>query len=292
MTHRIRLTGLALLALLGGLALPARAQLLYRATHADGRTVYLLGSVHLLPREEATLGPAVEAAYRAADALAFELSPEAMAAAAPLVLQRGLLPADSTLLQGLPDSLRTALSAEVAGPFGGMLMRARPWLAALLVGQATLAGAGYDAGSGVEGQLFARARTDARPFHAFETVEDQIRLFADAPRAAQVHDLATALAQRADAPAHLARLVALWRAGDADGLATLLDAEFADAPDQRERLLDARNRAWMPRLTALAAETPTLLVVVGAGHLVGPGGLAALLDAQGWHVTHLPPEGP
>ncbi|HYE57581.1 MAG TPA: TraB/GumN family protein, partial [Rhodothermales bacterium] len=267
------------------LAPPARAQLLYRAER-DGRVVHLLGSVHLLPRDAHALGPAVEVAYRASDAVVFELSPDAMMQAASALLRKGMLPPDSTLAALLPDTSRVRLEPYLAGPYGAVLRRARPWLAALLVQQLALAEVGYDAASGVEGQLFARAHADARLTHAFETVEDQMGLLSGIPLEDQLAALAHALSDPSSA--RLDRLVALWRAGDAEALAAEVAAEFAATPAHRERLLDARNRAWLPRLEARAAVTPTLLVVVGAGHLVGETGLVALLRGRGWTVSQVP----
>ncbi len=100
--------------------------------------------------------------------------------------------------------------------------------------------------------------------------------------------LAAALAHSDSAAADLDRFVALWRAGDAEALGSALDAEFGPSGAARDRLVDARNRAWLAPLETFAAQVPTLLVVVGAGHLVGPQGLAALLRAQGWTVAQVP----
>ena len=54
-----------------------------------------------------------------------------------------------------------------------------------------------------------------------------------------------------------------------------------------DRLLVARNRAWMPKIEALFSRPRHAFVVVGAAHLVGPDGLVAMLKAKGYQVTQL-----
>ncbi|WP_103933447.1 TraB/GumN family protein [Bryocella elongata] len=48
-----------------------------------------------------------------------------------------------------------------------------------------------------------------------------------------------------------------------------------------------RNRSWMPRLAELIHGNQTDFVAVGAGHLVGPGGVVALLRKAGYQADRL-----
>jgi uncharacterized protein YbaP (TraB family) len=49
-------------------------------------------------------------------------------------------------------------------------------------------------------------------------------------------------------------------------------------------LLDDRNQAWVVQIEKMLDEDATFLVTVGAGHLVGPTGVPALLRADGYTV--------
>jgi uncharacterized protein YbaP (TraB family) len=49
-------------------------------------------------------------------------------------------------------------------------------------------------------------------------------------------------------------------------------------------LLDDRNQAWVPKITAMLREKHTFFITVGAGHLTGPKGVPALLRAAGYTV--------
>ena len=58
-------------------------------------------------------------------------------------------------------------------------------------------------------------------------------------------------------------------------------------PTLYERLIDGRNRQHRagPAILERGLKKPDLVVVVvGVGHLIGPGGLPALLRAKGYRV--------
>ncbi len=63
------------------------------------------------------------------------------------------------------------------------------------------------------------------------------------------------------------------------------DAEIARLD---EKLVDDRNRAWIPQLDRMFAQG-NVFVVVGADHLVGPRGVIALLASKGWKTTRVAP---
>ncbi len=78
-----------------------------------------------------------------------------------------------------------------------------------------------------------------------------------------------------------------WRRGDAEYLSRATHESFRDYPVLGERLLDARNKAWLPQIERFLARGKPCFVVVGAAHLGGPGGLLALLRAQGFQTEQL-----
>jgi uncharacterized protein YbaP (TraB family) len=63
------------------------------------------------------------------------------------------------------------------------------------------------------------------------------------------------------------------------------DADIAGFEDQ---LVYSRNAAWIPKLEDLFAQGG-VFVAVGAGHLRGPKGVPALLQARGYTVTRVTP---
>ena len=59
-------------------------------------------------------------------------------------------------------------------------------------------------------------------------------------------------------------------------------------PNLRAALLVERNRRWAAALVPLLEQPARPLVAVGTAHLVGPEGLASLLEAAGYRIRRLP----
>jgi uncharacterized protein YbaP (TraB family) len=78
-----------------------------------------------------------------------------------------------------------------------------------------------------------------------------------------------------------------WRKGDAELLARKTRESFSDFPFIAERLLDARNRNWVPKIENYLRSGQTYFVVVGAAHMGGPNGLLSLLGSHGHRIEQL-----
>ena len=76
-----------------------------------------------------------------------------------------------------------------------------------------------------------------------------------------------------------------WKSGDSQGLHSIMNQSFADHPKQYERLVLQRNKNWLPVLEKILKENELTLVVVGAGHLVGPQSVVELLKNKGYKVV-------
>ncbi len=282
-----RLALLFALALVAAPAVGAQARpLLWTLADGDSR-VWLLGSFHALTAADHPLHPATEAAYASADVVAFEVDPETMADEALRLMPRYAF-TDRPLRALLPDSTYDALARHLRArglspaDFDGM----RPWAVALGVAEMGALGSGLDADRGVDATLHARAVADGKPTVALETAEDQIAALAGGSDAEHAAALAATLAGTDRLAADLATLVDAWRAGDADTLARLLKSDLGGTTGKM--LMTGRNRSWIVPIEALLAlEGEDVLVVVGAGHLVGPDSVPALLLARGHTVTRV-----
>jgi len=262
--------------------------------HGKGATVVLFGSVHILPRDIDWEPDALKTALAGADELWFETptDPATLLDASRQALALGLLPADQSLSALLSDSgqerLRTA-AEELHIPWP-QLERLRPWLAELTVGDAAYAREGATADQGVERQLADAAPSAVR--RNFETPAQQIALFAGAPLADQVASLEDTLKELQDDPGQANRLIDAWLASDLAGIDREgVEQMKADSPALFKMILTDRNAAWMRVLLRRLDAPPShrgrrdrVVVVVGVGHLIGQGGLPAMLRAQGFRV--------
>ncbi len=269
----------------------ARADSAVWSLQGEHNTVYIAGSVHALPADDADLPSTIERAYADAEALVMELDMDDLdpAEAATFMLQRGTLPADQSLASVL-SAAQYAAAAQAAEQLGlppAILDRLEPWVVTLVLTQAALAQSGYDPMLGVDQQLAAKAQADGKQITGLETLSEQLSLFDDQDYQAQAKFLALSSDDIGAMKSELATLLDGWRNGKLDALEAELQREFAGAPELYRALLSQRNANWVPKILALRQGTDDYLVLVGALHLVGQDGLIALLEQRGFKLSRL-----
>lgn len=285
---RVLAARLAVLAALLALAGPARAAPpMWVVRDADSELV-LFGSVHLLPPGLAWRTAALDAALERADDLWLELPVDeaSQQQGAKLAQQRMFLPKGTTLDSQLSPAARARLRrvAPTLGLTSAQLQPLRPWMVEVALTVALAQRAGATTGGGVEQTIIRDPNLKARQ-RAFETVEQQVALFADAPRAEQALALEQTLREIEDDPLSYERLASAWAASDLKALqAEALDPMQKESPALFKRLVTDRNRAWTARIVERLAGSGRTVVVVGAGHLIGPQGLPQRLRALGYRV--------
>jgi len=251
----------------------------------DAGRVYLAGSVHVLPRDAATLPDGFDVAYRDAEQLVMEIDLDDLdpLAAQRYLMEHSLLPEGTTLPQviGTERHARVADAAARVGLPPDMFARLEPWAVALTLVQFELLSRGVDPAQGVEQQLQRRAAADRKPISGLETLEDQLGVLDGLSSEDQARFLELTIEDASDLDADLARILGAWRRADLEALESLLLEEYERFPSLYAPLVTGRNRAWMPAIERLLEREEDTLVVVGALHLVGPDGLLAMLERRG-----------
>jgi uncharacterized protein YbaP (TraB family) len=253
-----------------------------------GARIVLFGSVHLLSPRAVWRTPALDAELARAESLWFEIPFDAQSRgqASATAAVDGLLPAGQTLRSLMTPTGRARL--ERIGPELGLtpdlLDRLRPWLAEVMITTAQAVSDGASEKLGVENQLQSIAPPELRR-RAFETPAQQIGFFAGATLPAQLASLEDSLRQIEDDPNAFKTLEEAWTSGDVEALiAQAVEPMRREAPDLYDRLVTSRNRRWVTVIRGLLKRRERALIVVGVGHLVGPGGVPALLRAKGIRV--------
>lgn len=248
-------------------------------------TVYLFGTVHVLPDGVQWHYPALDKALAASGKLYAEENDDAPLNMQLLVLEYGMdmqHPLSEKLDAG--DRARLDGAAKAIGVAGGVtsLNMMQPWLAALTISVAPIVKAGYDSKSGIDKQLRRAFIAAGKPIGAFETAEQQIRFFANLSATLQLDLLHNALDDYAKGPAEIDKLVKAWRTGDVALIAANVnDGMREHYPDLYKVLLVDRNRDWAKQIEGLLKQPGTLFVAVGAGHLAGPDSVQAQLRKLG-----------
>ena len=264
---------------------PALADPALWAAKSPTATIYLFGTVHVLPDGTQWRYPALDKALAASGKLYVEEDDDDPVTMQLLVLQYGMdlqHPLSGKL--DAADRARLDAAAKAAGVVGGSatLDAMRPWLAALTISVAPIVKAGYDPKSGADKQLERAFRTSGKPVGAFETAEQQIRLFADLSPALQLDLLRNALDDYAEGPAQIGKLIGYWQSGDVAAIAENVNGGMREHyPDLYKVLLVERNLIWAKRIGVLLEGRGTIFVAVGAGHLAGPDSVLVQLRKLG-----------
>lgn len=251
-------------------------------------TLYLVGTMHYLPRSEA-MPDSFSRAYAESEKVLMELDMDDLNPldAQQTMMELGLLPEDRTLEQelGAKNYAELKTKAATVGLAAEMLDRFQPWLAAMTLEQMQLIKLGMDAASGTEQQLVAKAGSDGKEIRGLETLEEQLQLFAGLDRTKQREFLMYTLEEMDQSENQLQSILKAWRSGDTATLGKLLEDGMDHHPDLYRALTTDRNRRWISTLTPLLQQSSDdYLVAVGALHLVGDDSVVDLLERAGYDV--------
>ena len=281
---------LALAVLLAVSSAPRADTFLWRVSDGDDH-LFLGGTLHLLSSDDYPLPGAFDDAYEAADALVLETDPTELEKPGR---QREMLRAltyggGATIFDALGDDLDARLKAFLADrglpvePFASF----RPGMLLSALTVLELERLGVDA-EGVDAHYRGRARADGKRLVELESAGEQVELLAalgeDDPDA-----LVGWLLDDVDRMGELmAATTAAWREGDPGTIERAVTAPMAERmPEDHAALLTERNARWLPRIVDMLSTDEIELVLVGAGHLVGEGGLLRALRGAGYRLEQL-----
>ena len=289
MQRLTRFLALVLVSLL--CATPAWAKPLLWSVHQGDTTLYLFGTVHLLPNDTDWMSDKLRQAMTQSQRLSIELIDDDPATMQALVFKYGLdleHPLSSKLAGRDLDRLRQAVVAAKIPNGMNTIDRMQPWLAALTLTIAPLTQAGLDPADGVDKQLKARFTEAGKPVDGLETAEQQLRIFATLPNSLQLDMLRETFDEVQSGPEKLRELVDAWKRGDTEAIAKLESSDIKkESPELYRRLIVDRNKAWAAKLAERLRRPGggTALIAVGAGHLAGPDSLQHQLQALGFKVV-------
>ncbi len=282
---RLALAGLLPLAGPAVEAKPAKAPrpAMWKVADSD-TTLYLFGTIHLLPKGQSWRTPAMDSALASADELVLEVAniDDMMASAqamAKLGMSRGLPP----IAERVPEGKRAALRAMIAesGYPEAVFDRLETWAAALPLLGVTFKRLGLDPSLGVETQIGTPFKAAGKKVTGLETVEQQLSYFDTLSEGAQRALLLSVVEDSAETRAQFREMLAAWASGDLEGIARTFDDETQMSPELKAALMSRRNAAWADWLAKRMEKPGTAFVAVGAGHLVGGDSVQSMLRKKG-----------
>lgn len=259
---------------------------------APDKPLYLTGSVHLGRPGQFVFPPSMEAALARSQALVVELDPDKAppAQTQQLVMSLGLFTPPDTLSAHLSPETRALLpeALQRVGLPSAAVERMRPWLVSITISVLEMQKAGYSEAGGIDRLLLTKSRGSKRIVE-LETLEGQMHMLAGFPDELQDLMLREQLKNSEMTAVSMAQVATAWEGGDPDVLAKVLFTQKDDPVYKPfyEALFFARNRQMADKMAALVDSPETHFVVVGAGHLVGEGGLLDLMARKGFQVRQL-----
>jgi len=249
--------------------------------------IYMLGAMHALPRGTDWDGGKVADAIAAADELVMELSPAELANAGAVF--QTLAPRTEPLAMAKrlpPEALAGYRALEAAGgDFGGDALD--DWAVMVMMGQRVAQKAELDSSNGVETRLTARFKDARKRIGGLETAQEQLMFFETLDPATQRTLLTRAAEKAGNAVKDVGALTTAWGRGDVAALERVINEDVDAVPAARKAILTDRNRRWSLWVQKRLEQPGTVLMAVGAGHLVGSDGVPAMLEVEGLKVTRV-----
>lgn len=254
-------------------------------------TVYLFGTIHLLPKDVAWRGGSLDKAVTTSDSLIVETiidekNPmQFMQTLNSIAISPNLKPLAERVSADKRPALEKAVKAS--GIPAAALNRMETWAAAFLLLGAQFRDIGLTGGDGVEMVLRKAFAEQGKPVGQLESNVEQLGFFDRLPEAAQVALLEGSLSENQDMRKEFGAMLAAWASGDVARIAETFDRDLAQSPELRDALMVQRNRNWAEWISRRMASPGSVLVAVGAGHLAGTDSVQRHLETKGYKVQRV-----
>ena len=280
------------------MSLASNAQLLWKVTGRDTcKPSYLFGTIHLETSKYIDSVPGLRDAISSVDAVYGEIQMDSltdndvmMRAAKNLIA-----PPDSTIDKLLTKEEYQLVDSVVNSYFMGMvtletLSKLKPVALSGQLGVMQMKKyfpEQLGLNDVIDVAVQAAGRELGKRIGGLETTEMQINMLYGTPLDVQAQELVNFCRMDNDIINYSKELCDAYHAQDLDTLEKLLLLEEAGVDEMAneiiEKLAYERNRRWMNTITEIIPRE-SMLVAVGAGHLVGKDGLIELLRRDGYTV--------
>jgi uncharacterized protein YbaP (TraB family) len=254
-------------------------------------TVYLFGTIHLLPPNYSWRTPQLDKAVAGSQQLMVETivdeqnPKEMLQALAGLAFSPNLPPITSRV----PEAKRPALEAAIkkSGYPRQAFDQMETWAAAFTLLSNQFKEMGLKGGEGVEAVLRSSFANAGKPVGQLETNREQLGFFDTLPESAQRMLLEGAIDDPANMSKDFGGMLAAWSRGDVEAIARTFNKDLSSSPELQNALLKRRNANWSRWIEQRMASPGSVMIAVGAGHLAGAGSVIDLLKKDGYRVQRI-----
>lgn len=257
----------------------------------DDTTVYLFGTIHLLPENYDWRTPAFDQAVAGSRELVVETildesNPQALAAELARLGFRTDVP---PIAERVAPEKRPLLEAAIAktGVPRAAFDRMETWAAAFMILGGQFKDLGLSAGEGVESVLRANFKAAGKPIGQLESNVEQLSLFDTLPESAQRTLLEGSIEAPTEMRTEFNKMLGAWARGDVEAIGKTFNEDMAGSPELQDALIRRRNHNWAGWVRRRLDTPGSVLVAVGAGHLAGTESVVDLLHRHGHEVTRI-----
>jgi uncharacterized protein YbaP (TraB family) len=254
-------------------------------------TIYLFGTIHLLPKGTRWRSATFDKAAAGSDTLVVETKIDEGDPTAVLaeLFKLAVSPGMPPLSSRVPVAKKAALDAAVAksGIPAQVLDKMETWAAAFLLLGVQFKELGLDPGSGVESALKKQFEDGGKAIDQLETNGEQLGFFDKLSEESQRTFLIGVLDEDAAMKDQFSGMLKDWANGNVKGIAESFNAELSEAPELKDALLVRRNANWARWVRGRLDKPGTVMVAVGAGHLAGDQSVVSFLQKDGVKVTRV-----
>jgi len=263
---------------------------LWSVSDAD-TTIYLFGTIHLLPEKYDWQSPKLEKAVAGSQELVVEtiVDEKNPMQLVGLLMKLGISNDLPPIAQRVPPSKRAQLEAAIkkSGAPRAVFDRMETWAAAFMLLGNQFRDLGLKGDEGVETVLRSDFSSQNKPIDQLETNAEQLGFFDTLPEKAQQDLLLGAIQPKGAMQTDFKKMVVAWSKGDVTAIARAFNHDLQASPDLRDALIRRRNANWAKWIEQRMDKPGSILVAVGAGHLAGRYSVIDLLQRGGYKVTRL-----
>jgi uncharacterized protein YbaP (TraB family) len=203
-----------------------------------------------------------------------------------MIMKKGLYPQGQKLSEHISSETYSLLQKRLAtsGLSIAQFEQFRPWFMALSIGLMELQRLGYDPNLGIDRYFFEKAKRDGKEKIFFEANSFQLNLMASLNNRHQDMFLKGVLKELDVVESLAADMLDAWETGNTGKLDAILQKSHSEDPAIYKRFFTDRNRNWVSKIRRFLKQHDDVLIIVGAGHLVGKDSVVDLLRQHGYKV--------
>ncbi len=266
----------------------AKKAMFWKVSSADN-VVWLLGSIHIGSKSMYPLPKEIENAFERSAALLVEidLNQADLQKIQLQVFQTGMYGGDETLWDHVSPETRQRLEAfcEKYGVPAMAMSKMKPWAAAMMVSTVPLMKSGMEISLGIDKYFLDKAEKSGKRVVEIESAETQMKLVSGIT--AEMLEKSVAASANQDPQEYGKRLQQAWISGDTSRMEKIIQEQTSDAVEFAKAMLEDRNLHMADVAEQFLKGREPAFVVVGAGHMVGPGGVVRILEKRGYKVEQV-----